>query len=67
LTRGGTYNLHDFVPGGQREDNGKTLVIFNTSEAVTLIKTYDNRQFGPSVIAPFSKVTILVTPVMLTD
>lgn len=59
LTRGGTYNLYDFVPGGQGEDNGKTLVIFNTPEGVTLTKTNDSRQFGPSVIAPFSKVTIL--------
>jgi hypothetical protein len=59
LTNGGTYNLYDFVPGGQGKENGKTLVIFNTSDEVTLTRTYDSRQFGPSVIAPFSKVNIL--------
>jgi hypothetical protein len=30
LSTGGTYNLYDFRNGGQGEDNGSTLVIFNT-------------------------------------
>jgi hypothetical protein len=55
---GGTNNLYDFVPGGQGEVNGKTLVIFNTAEEVILAKTPDARYFDPSVIAPFSKVTV---------
>ena len=58
LTRGGTYDLYDFVYEGQGENNGKTLVIFNTSEDVTLTSA-SGRQFGPSVLAPFSKVIVL--------
>ena len=57
-TMGGTYNMYDFNPGGQGEDNGKTLVIFNTDEDITLTKTSDGRQFGPTVIAPFAKVIV---------
>ena len=56
VTHGGTFNTFDFVPGGQGEDNGKTLVIFNTNEDVILTKTPDGRQFGPSIMAPFSNV-----------
>jgi len=56
LDHGGTFNLYDFRWGGQGEDNGNTLVIFNTDDDITLTKTSDGRQFGPSVIAPFSKV-----------
>ena len=52
------WNLYDFRPGGQGEDNGNTLVVFNTSDDVCLTKTGDGRQFGPSVLAPFSKVTL---------
>ena len=58
LEVGGTFNTYDFNPGGQGEDNGKTLVIFNTSDKVILDKTSDGRQFGPSVIAPFSTVEL---------
>ena len=57
-TSGGTFDMYDFVPGGQGEDNGNTLVIFNTSDKVILTKTHDGRQFGPSVIAPFSTVEL---------
>ena len=56
LNHGGIFNTYNFRPGGQGEDNGKTLVIFNTSEDVILKRTDDGRQWGPSVIAPFSKV-----------
>ena len=58
LTKGGTYNLYHFVPGGQGEDNGKTLVIFNTQESITITATSDGRQFGPSIIAPFANVSV---------
>ena len=57
LTKGGTYNLYDFHKEGQGENNGKTLVVFNTSEDITLTNA-GGRQFGPSVLAPFSKVTL---------
>ena len=59
FTQGGTYNTYSVNPSGQGEDNGKTLMIFNTSSDITLTKTSDGRQFGPSVLAPFSKVTLL--------
>jgi hypothetical protein len=58
LTKGGTYNTYDFRPGGQGEDNGNTVVIFDTSEDVYLTKTSDGRQFGPTVIAPFATVYV---------
>jgi len=57
--RRGCYNLYDFRPGGQGEDNGNTLVVFNTSDDICLTKTNDGRQFGPSILAPFSKVTLV--------
>jgi hypothetical protein len=59
LQKGGTYNLYDFVPDGQGEDNGKTLVIFNTYDDITITQSITGRQFGPSIIAPFSKVIVL--------
>jgi hypothetical protein len=58
LTRGGTYDLYDFVYEGQGENNGKTLVIFRTHEDVILTSA-NGRQFGPSVLAPFSKVIVM--------
>mmetsp|Transcript_111620 Transcript_111620/g.204737 ORF Transcript_111620/g.204737 Transcript_111620/m.204737 type:complete len:312 (+) Transcript_111620:1-936(+) len=58
FTDGGSYNTYDVNPGGQGEDNGKTLMIFNTWKPVFLTKTSDGRQFGPSVLAPFSTVTL---------
>ncbi len=54
----GCYTLYDFRPGGQGEDNGNTLVVFNTDDDICLTKTNDGRQFGPSVLAPFSKVLL---------
>jgi len=58
LNKGGTYNTYDFRNGGQGEDNGKTLAIFRSDEDVILTKTSDGRQFGPSVLAPFARVTL---------
>lgn len=62
VTSGGKYSLSDFCrdPNGcQPEDNGCTLVIFSTSDHVFLSNSTLGRQFGPSVIAPFSEVTPL--------
>jgi hypothetical protein len=58
VDHGGKFNTYNFNNGGQGYDNGNTLVIFNTAEDVTLTKTSDGRQFGPSVLAPFSKVIL---------
>ncbi|KAI2501577.1 hypothetical protein MHU86_12901 [Fragilaria crotonensis] len=60
FTVGGSYSMDDVRPNNgfyPDEDNGSTLVIFNTSDDVRLIFS-NNRKFGPSVLAPFSKVTI---------
>ena len=58
FTTGGTFNLYDARDGGQSNDNGNTLMIFNTQADIFLTKTSDGRAFGPSVIAPFSRVTL---------
>lgn len=58
-TSGGTFNTYDFQPGGQGEDNGRTIVFFDTTDQVTLTKTSDSRQFGPTIIAPFSHVEVV--------
>lgn len=42
----------------QGEDNGRTLLVFQTDEDIQLVATRDGRQFGPSVLAPFSTVTL---------
>merc|ERR1712139_719767 len=47
--------------GCNPEDTGCTLVIFNTTEHVILNQGDLGRQFGPSVVAPFSGVTLLDT------
>jgi len=57
--KNGCYNLYDFRPGGQGEDNGNTLAVFNTNDDICLTKTNDGRPFGPSILAPFSKVTLV--------
>lgn len=58
VRQGGVYNMYDFVPGGQGEDNGRHLVVFDTTDNVILDKTPDGRQFGPSVLAPFAEVRL---------
>lgn len=63
-TDGGEFAMSDFCPdlhGCNPEDNGCTLVIFNTNERVILNQGELGRQFGPSIIAPFSQVTLLDT------
>jgi hypothetical protein len=60
FTKGGSYSMDDVRDtSGQYvdEDNGITLVIFNTSDDVRLVFN-NNRKFGPSVLAPFSLVTV---------
>jgi len=57
-SQNGCYDLYDFRQPGQGYDNGNTLVVFNTKDPICLTKTNDGRQFGPSVLAPFSKVTL---------
>ena len=48
VNNGGTFDLYDFRPGGQGEDNDDTLVVFNTSDMITITATTDGRQFGPT-------------------
>jgi hypothetical protein len=58
FNKGGQYTTYDIRPGGQGEDNGKSMMVFTTSETITLKKTNDGRQFGPTVLAPFAKVVL---------
>jgi hypothetical protein len=58
FTKGGTFDVDDAENGGDPDDKGKTLMIFNTKDPITLTRTADNRAFGPSVLAPFSKVKL---------
>jgi len=60
VEHGGEFDLFDFRgPDAQAYDRGHTLVVFNTDEDVILKRTENGRQFGPSVLAPFSKVVLL--------
>ena len=59
FTSGGTFNTYSARFLGLADDLGLTLLIFNTSADVILTKTSDGRQFGPSVLAPFSKVSVM--------
>ena len=57
--KGSCYNMYDFLgTAAQGSNNGKTLIVFTFDDDVCLTKTPDGRQFGPSVLAPFSKVTL---------
>jgi hypothetical protein len=58
LTSGGTIHQGMFG-GGDPENNGKTLVVFNTRDPITITSSDLGRQFGPSILAPFSDVTLL--------
>jgi len=62
-TQGGRYTIDDILheyrgtaspPRGY--DKGRTLAVFNTAEDILLTK--DTESFGPSVLAPFSCVTL---------
>ena len=52
------YDLYDFRPGGQGEDNGATLAVFTGAGTVGLRKTNDGRKFGPTVLAPLAHVLV---------
>ncbi len=57
--KGSCYNMYDFLgSAAQGSNNGKTLIVFTFPDDICLTKTPDGRQFGPSVLAPFSKVTL---------
>jgi hypothetical protein len=58
---GSCYTMYDFLSesnAAQGSNNGKTLIVFTTSTAICITQTYDGRQFGPSILAPFSEVTL---------
>lgn len=57
--KGSCYHMYDFLgTNAQGSNNGKTLIVFTFSDDICLSKTPDGRQFGPSVLAPFSDVTL---------
>lgn len=56
--KGGTYDMYDMPGASEGLDKGKHLMVFNTKDDIVLTKTRDDRQFGPTVLAPFSKVTL---------
>jgi hypothetical protein len=58
FTKGGSYSMDDVRDASYvDEDNGLNLMIFITSDDVRLTFK-NNRKFGPSVLAPFSLVTV---------
>jgi hypothetical protein len=58
-SQGGCYSTYDFVPGGQPTIGQDVLVVFNTADEICITKTTDGRQFGPTILAPFSHVELL--------
>ena len=58
VTNGGNVDMCQFS-FTEECDNGERMIVFNTNEDVTLNSCAGNgRKFGPSVLAPFSKVTL---------
>ncbi|CAB9505445.1 expressed unknown protein [Seminavis robusta] len=55
---GRIFTVDDFIPGGEGNDDGLTLAIFNTEDDI-YIGDYGGRQFGPTIIAPNAKVIVL--------
>lgn len=56
---GGCYTLTDLRPEESAQSDGTiTLAVFNTSDDICLGTPQNGRAFGPSVLAPFSKVTL---------
>lgn len=59
LKHGGTFNQAQFLGLEAIPENyGKTLIVFDTTEDVILDQTPYGRQFGPSILAPRSSVTL---------
>eukprot|EP00934_Nitzschia_sp_Nitz4_P006094 Nitzschia sp. Nitz4//scaffold85_size83877//127//6296//NITZ4_005215-RA/size83877-snap-gene-0.12-mRNA-1//-1//CDS//3329559095//6084//frame0 len=58
VTSGGSVNQCDFIGDVTSEDNSRTLIFFNTEEDIVLDKCSTGKKWGPSVIAPWSKVTL---------
>ena len=59
VNSGGEYDQADFLGlEAQDEDNSRTMVVFNTAENIVLKKTEYGRKWGPTVLAPFAKVTL---------
>lgn len=60
FTSGGTYNCDDCRYGSDGNDHGMTLMVFNTADPINLVDCGPGggRQFGPSLLAPFSTVTL---------
>ncbi|KAG7339592.1 PT repeat-containing protein [Nitzschia inconspicua] len=54
----GCYNTDDFLPGGQ-PIGSDVLVVFNTADDICLTRTSLGRQFGPTILAPFSQVVLM--------
>jgi choice-of-anchor A domain-containing protein len=57
--KGGCYTLSDLRPEESAQSVGTdTLAVFNTNDDICLETAGNGRAFGPSVLAPFSKVTL---------
>ena len=57
--KGSCYDMYDFLgTDAQGKNNGKTLIVFTLSDNICITKTYDGRKCGPSILAPFSEVTL---------
>jgi hypothetical protein len=58
LTSGGT--IHEGMFGGdQSQKSGSmTLLVFNTRDPITITSSGSGRHFGPSILAPYSDVTL---------
>jgi len=56
--KGGTYDTYDMPGASAGFDKGKHMMVFNTKEDIVLTKTRDGKRFGPTVLAPFSNVTL---------
>ena len=55
------YHMFDFLgQDAQAYDSGKTLIVFTFSQDICLVDTNPHdRSWGPSVLAPYSKVRLL--------
>jgi len=56
--QGGCFTLKSLRDQNAQADGTVTLAVFNTSDDICLAKSDHGRDFGPSVLAPFSKLTL---------